>query len=71
VNKGIRLTPDLILFGDAALCLVLACCGVVRAQRYRDFTTRTPLGKGDTLVLGFMAGASPGTTTRGACGSWP
>ena len=29
---------------------------MVRAQRYEDFTTRTPLEAGDVLVVGFMGG---------------
>ncbi|MDQ3802764.1 MAG: hypothetical protein M3416_02785 [Acidobacteriota bacterium] len=38
------------------LCLTLSTGGVVRAQRYSDFTTRTPLGEGHVLVIGFMGG---------------
>ena len=36
------------------LCLLLSTGGIpVRAQRYEDFTTRTPLEEGDVLVTSF------------------
>jgi hypothetical protein len=56
MNEGVRPTPNLFLLSASALCLILACGGAARAQRYGDFTTPTPLGEGDTLVVGFMGG---------------
>jgi hypothetical protein len=47
---------DRFLFRASVLCLVLSTGGVAHAQRYRDFTTRTPLEEGDVLVIGFMGG---------------
>jgi pimeloyl-ACP methyl ester carboxylesterase len=39
------------------LCLLLSTgASLVPAQRYEDFTTRTPLKEGDVLVVGFMGG---------------
>ena len=39
------------------LCLLLLTGDIaVRAQHYRDFTTRTPLNEGDVLIVGFMGG---------------
>lgn len=39
------------------LCLLLATGGIaVRAQRYEDFSTKTPLKEGDVLIVGFMGG---------------
>jgi hypothetical protein len=41
---------------------VLSCwtvctgCFLVQGQRYQDFATQTPIGKGDLLILGFMGG---------------
>lgn len=45
----------------AAGLLLLVCSGdcLVRGQRYHDFTTRTPLGKQEILILGFMGGREP------------
>jgi hypothetical protein len=46
--------------------LVLAgpggCLG--RGQRYRDFTTRTPLARNEILILGFMGGREPWNNDR-------
>lgn len=41
--------------------LLLACSGgcLGRGQRYHDFTARTPLGKQEILILGFMGGREP------------
>lgn len=45
------------LFKACLLCLLLSAQGsAVHAQRYQDFTTRTPLREGDVLVVGFMGG---------------
>jgi hypothetical protein len=38
------------------LLLVLLPGGVARGQRYQDFATKTPLSKGNVLVIGFMGG---------------
>jgi hypothetical protein len=43
------------LLGGCLLCLLLSTNGI-RAQRYEDFITRTPLKEGDTLIIGFMGG---------------
>ncbi len=56
MDKGIKLTSGLLLLKASVLCLTLSTGGVVRAQRYSDFTTRTPLGEGHVLVIGFMGG---------------
>ncbi len=56
MSKGVKLTSRLFPLRASALCLILASCGVVHAQRYSDFTTSTPLREGDTLVVGFMGG---------------
>ena len=38
-------------------CLLLSGAAIIaRAQRYEDFTTRTPLKEGDVLIVGFMGG---------------
>lgn len=45
------------LFKVCSLCLLLSTgATAVRAQRYEDFTTRTPLKERDVLVIGFMGG---------------
>lgn len=44
------------MFGACALGLLLSLDGVVRAQRYSDFNTRTPLNESDVLIIGFMGG---------------
>lgn len=45
------------LFAAFVFCLSLSVAGgVARAQRYEDFTTTTPLKKGDILIVGFMGG---------------
>ena len=50
----------LFLFKMLAVCLSLSTgSAVVRAQRYQDFTTRTPLQEGHFLVIGFMGGREP------------
>jgi hypothetical protein len=44
------------------LCAVLpgqAPDARARGQKYADFTTRTPLADGETLVIGFMGGREP------------
>jgi hypothetical protein len=57
MEAGIKSTSSLFLFRASVLCLILSACGgVVRAQRYSDFSTRTPLGEGHVLVIGFMGG---------------
>jgi hypothetical protein len=39
------------------LCLVLlASSQVVHAQRYQDFSTKTPLSEGHVLIIGFLGG---------------
>jgi hypothetical protein len=49
------------LAAPAAIALVLVCSvgGFGRSQRYRDFTTRTPLEQNEILILGFMGGREP------------
>ncbi len=56
MNKGIKLTSALFLFGVSVLCLVLSSCSLAQAQRYQDFTVPTPLREGDLLIVGFMGG---------------
>jgi hypothetical protein len=42
------------------LGLVLAASSlIVYAQRYQDFTTKTPLSEGDVLVIGILGGREP------------
>lgn len=44
----------------AALLLLIFSAGCFgRGQRYRDFTTRTPLEQNEILILGFMGGREP------------
>jgi hypothetical protein len=47
---------DRFLVKVSVLCLVLSTGGVVHAQRYQDFTTRTPLPEDEILIVGFMGG---------------
>jgi len=47
----VRLSVSLVLCWTA-----VTGCLFFHGQRYRDFTTRTPLGERDFLVLGFMGG---------------
>lgn len=48
------------LFPIALVCLALhAGCIFPRGQRYRHFTTPTPLPQGQILILGFMGGREP------------
>jgi hypothetical protein len=56
VSKGSELTLSLFLLKSSVLCLVLSVGGVAHAQRYSDFNTRTPLGDGHVLIVGFMGG---------------
>lgn len=56
MNKGIKLTSNLVLFRVSVLCLVVSSCSLVHGQRYQDFTTPTPLQEGDLLIVGFMGG---------------
>jgi hypothetical protein len=35
---------------------VFTCTAAARAQRHEDFVTKTPLGEGHVLVIGFMGG---------------
>ena len=56
MDKGIRLTSNLLLLKASVLCLILSSGGVAHGQRYQDFTTPTPLKEGDVLVVGFMGG---------------
>lgn len=43
----------------AMLLLVCSISCLGRGQRYQDFTTPTPLGQNDILILGFMGGREP------------
>ena len=45
----------------AAALLLLVCAGgcLWRGQRYDTFTTRTPLGQNEILIVGFMGGREP------------
>ena len=44
----------------ALICLILhGGCIFPRGQRYRHFTTQTPLKQGQILILGFMGGREP------------
>jgi hypothetical protein len=57
MSEEISRTRDLSLLRACLLCLLFSTGGIlVRAQRYEDFTTRTPLNGGDVLVVGFMGG---------------
>jgi hypothetical protein len=57
MSEEISRTRDLFLLRACLLCLLFSTGGiVVRAQRYEDFTTRTPLKARDVLVVGFMGG---------------
>ncbi len=50
-------TRNLSLFAACLFCLLFLTGAVsAHAQRYEDFTTRTPLGEGHVLVIGFMGG---------------
>jgi hypothetical protein len=54
-----EMTSTLTLFLLRALMLWLilsACSLMVCAQRYQDFSTKTPLSEGEVLVIGFMGG---------------
>lgn len=51
--------PRLILLVAGALLLVCNCGCLRRVQRYHDFTTRTPLGQNEILILGLMGGREP------------
>ena len=49
--------PFVLLFLSELFCwTVCTGCSLVHGQRYRDFATQTPIGKGDVLILGFMGG---------------
>jgi hypothetical protein len=48
----------------AMLLLVCSISCLGRAQRYQDFTTRTPLGENETLILGLMGGREPWNNDR-------
>ena len=54
------------LAAQAAVALALVCSvsGFGRGQRYRDFTTRTPLEQNEILILGFMGGREPWNNDR-------
>ena len=51
------------LYTALLLCMPLvglqSGCVFFHGQRYYNFTTRTPLNKGDLLILGFMGGREP------------
>jgi len=49
---------NLLLITLIALTVEGACM-FPRGQRYRDFTTPTPLPQGQTLILGFLGGREP------------
>ncbi len=50
-------TRNLSILRACLLSLLVAAGGVlVRAQRYEDFTTSTPLKEGGVLIIGFMGG---------------
>jgi hypothetical protein len=44
------------------LCLLLTGC--ISRQRYRHFETKTPIAKGDSLVLGFLGGRESWNSSR-------
>lgn len=41
------------------ISLIIHCGCIHRGQRYRHFSTPTPLGNGQILILGFMGGREP------------
>jgi hypothetical protein len=52
-----NLTSNSPLLRASILCLILSGSGlIVNAQRYQDFTTKTPLVEGQVLIIGFMGG---------------
>jgi hypothetical protein len=50
----------LLLF--LVLCLLLTGC--ISRQRYRHFETKTPIAKGDSLVVGFLGGRQSWNSSR-------
>lgn len=55
-----NLTSNSLLLRASILCLIISGTDVIAdAQRYRDFTTKTPLNEGHTLIIGFMGGREP------------
>jgi hypothetical protein len=52
-----NLTSHSSLLRASVLCLILTANSLIaHAQRYQDFTTKTPLNEGDVLIIGFMGG---------------
>jgi hypothetical protein len=48
---------NVLLLRASLLWLIFSACSVsVEAQRYQDFTTRTPFDEGQVLIIGFMGG---------------
>ena len=53
-------TPRCLKLWAAVALLAVSCNGCFwRGQRYRHFTTPTPLKKSEILILGFMGGREP------------
>lgn len=54
------LTSHLLTLKAAMLCLILSAGSEpVHAQRYQDFSTKTPLTEGHVLIIGFLGGREP------------
>jgi hypothetical protein len=52
-----NLTSYLLILKASIFCLLFpAYCEVVQAQRYQDFSTKTPISEGHILIIGFLGG---------------
>lgn len=56
-SHPLQLRATFLSLKASMLCLMLLAGGqVVHAQRYKDFSTKTPLSEGHVLIIGFLGG---------------